>query len=72
MLRYVKKSYRLGGNTNSSSFALIPKEENPSTFSRFRPISLCNVSLQNNDKDNENRLREVLPKIIFENQGGFL
>jgi hypothetical protein len=44
MVRYVKKSSHMGGNTNSSFLYLVPKEVNPSWLSRFRPISLCTVS----------------------------
>jgi hypothetical protein len=44
MIQYVQKSARMGGSTNSSFLALIPKEFNPSSFKRFCPISLCNVS----------------------------
>ena len=29
-----------GGNTKSSYLALIPKESNPVTFNKYRPISL--------------------------------
>jgi hypothetical protein len=44
MLQYTHHSLRIGGNTNSSFIALVPKESNPSTFARFWPISLCNSS----------------------------
>jgi hypothetical protein len=44
MLMHVQKKHKLGGITNSSFLALIPKEVNPSMFSRFQPISLCNSS----------------------------
>jgi hypothetical protein len=43
MIKYVQKSFKIGGEINSNFLALIPKEENPSSFSRFWPISLCNV-----------------------------
>eukprot|EP00253_Pinus_taeda_P004290 PITA_04290 len=42
MIRWVLRKGKLGGFTNSTYLALIPKENRPSTFSRFRPISLCN------------------------------
>lgn len=41
--RFLKKA-KVGGGTNSTYLALIPKETNPETFARFRPISLCNAS----------------------------
>jgi hypothetical protein len=50
MVNYVQKSSRMGGATNSSFLALIPKEKNASSFDRFHPISLCNV-LQNLTKN---------------------
>ena len=45
LYRMVKKAQnctKLGGNTNSSFLALIPKEKGAKNFNRFRPISLCN------------------------------
>jgi hypothetical protein len=44
MLHYSHQSLKLGGNTNSCFLSLVPKEANPTSFSRFRPISLCNTS----------------------------
>ena len=44
MVTSFKKKSKVGGCTNSTFLALIPKEVNPATFDRFRPISLCNAS----------------------------
>jgi hypothetical protein len=44
MIQYVKKSCRMGGAINFVFPNLIPKERNGVSFSRFRPISSCNVS----------------------------
>jgi hypothetical protein len=44
MVRYVQKSARVGGSTNSSFLALVPKEVNPSSFIIFIPISLSTMS----------------------------
>lgn len=44
MVGYSFKTFIMGGGINTSFLALIPKESNPSSFSIFRPISLCNVS----------------------------
>lgn len=68
---YLQKK-NIGGNTKSSYLALIPKQAKPSTFNRFRPISLCNSSYKIIKKIIANRIKEVLPIIISENQGGFM
>jgi hypothetical protein len=44
MIRYVQTTCKLGGATNTSFLALIPKVKNANSFDRFHPISLCNVS----------------------------
>jgi hypothetical protein len=72
MIQYVQKSVRMGGNTNSSFLDLIPKEINPSSFSRFCPISLCNVSYNIISKIIENHIKPFLPSLISPNQGGFV
>jgi len=63
---------KLGGNIKSSYLALIQKEANPSTFNKFHPISLCNSSYKIITKIIANRVKEVFPIIISENQGGFV
>eukprot|EP00253_Pinus_taeda_P022475 PITA_22475 len=75
LLRMVRKSQncaKLGGGINSAFLALIPKEKGASDFSRFRPISLCNSSYKLVSKIIANRLKNILPDIIPENQGGFI
>ena len=62
----------MGGSTNSTFLALIPKEVNPSTFERFRPISLCNSSYKILAKLLANRTRPLLGKLISTSQGGFI
>jgi hypothetical protein len=45
-LKMILKSQRcskIGGGTNSSFLALIPKEKGAIIFGRFQPISLCNT-----------------------------
>jgi hypothetical protein len=72
MVRYIQRSARIGGNSNSSFLALIPKEVNPSSFNRFRPISLYNVSYKIISKVIANRIKPLLHKLISPSQGGFV
>eukprot|EP01018_Ginkgo_biloba_P025672 Gb_11085 [translate_table: standard] len=75
LLRCCEESRRSGkilGRMNATFIALIPKEKNPTSFHRFRPISLCNVSYKIISKLMANRLRRFFPKLIFEEQGGFV
>ena len=75
LFRLVKKSqscFKLGGGTNSSFLALIPKEKGAISFSRFCPISLYNIGYKVITKVLAIRLKDVLPLIIPENQGGFI
>eukprot|EP00253_Pinus_taeda_P028479 PITA_28479 len=72
MLRGVQRKGKMGGFTNSTFLTLIPKENRPTSFSRFRPISLCNSSYKIFTKIIATRLKPLLPSLISENQGGFL
>eukprot|EP00253_Pinus_taeda_P028094 PITA_28094 len=69
--RFMEKA-KVGGGTNSTYLALIPKESNPETFSRFRPISLCNTSYKILAKLIANRIKPLLNKLISPSQGGFV
>eukprot|EP00253_Pinus_taeda_P010538 PITA_10538 len=62
----------VGGGINSTFLALIPKENNPGTFDRYRPISLCNSSYKILAKLMENRIKPLLQKLITPAQGGFV
>ena len=62
----------MGGCTNSTFLALIPKDVNPSSFNRFRPISLCNSSYKITAKLLANRFKPLLGKLISPLQGGFV
>ena len=44
MIKEFQLKAKVGGCTNSTLLALIPKEVNPTTFNRFKPISFCNAS----------------------------
>lgn len=75
LLRMVRKSQycsKIRGSTNSTFLALLPKEKGASYFSRFHPISLCNTSYKLITKIISIRLKNILPDIIPENQGGFI
>lgn len=75
LLKMVQKSQniqKIGGSTNSVFLALIPKEKGANNFNRFQTISLCNRGYKLITKIIANRLKFILPKIILENQGGFI
>eukprot|EP00253_Pinus_taeda_P018786 PITA_18786 len=75
LLKMIQKSQacqKIGGSTKSSFLALIPKEKGANSFNRFRPISLCNIGYKLITKIIASRLKHILPKIIPENQGGFI
>jgi hypothetical protein len=64
MLNYTLQKKKVGGATNSTFLALIPKETNPSNFSRFQPISLCNSSYKILTKIISSRLKPLLSKLV--------
>ena len=63
---------KIGGATNSTFLALIPKERNPSAISRYIPISLCKSSYKIISKVIANMIKKVIPLLIFEIQGSFI
>ena len=63
---------KIGGSKNSAFLPLIPKEKGANSFSRFRPISLCNIGYKIITKVIASRLKRILPDLILENQGGFI
>ena len=72
MITSFQKKSKMGGCTNSTFLALIPKDVNPSSFDRFKPVSLCNASYKIIAKLLEKRLRPLLGKLISPLQGGFV
>ena len=57
---------------NSTFIALIPKEEDAYTPSKFRPIALCNVLYKIISKVMATRLKPIPPLIISEEQSGYV
>ncbi|XP_056690351.1 uncharacterized protein [Spinacia oleracea] len=57
---------------NHTAITLIPKTKCPKNVSEFRPISCCNTLYKCVTKVLCGRLRQVLPDLILENQGGFV
>ena len=72
MIKKSQSCNKIGGSTNSTFLALIPKEKEAHSFERFRPISLCNIGYKLIMKIIANRLKYILPHLIPENQGGFV
>ena len=64
MIKGFLKKAKMGGSTNSTFLTLIPKETNPSSFDRFRPISLCNASYKIIAKLLANIIKPLLSKLI--------
>ena len=72
MVSSFQKKAKVGGCTNSTFLAIIPKEVNPSSFDRLCPISLCNASYKILAKLLANRLKLLLGKLVSPLQGGFV
>jgi len=67
MIKSFQQKAKVGGGTNSTFLALIPKEVSPGTFDGFKPISLCNASYKILAKLLANRLKPLLGKLISPN-----
>lgn len=63
---------RLLNEVNSTTITLIPKLLCPNNVGDYRPIACCNVIYKCITKVICNRLTDVLPDIIMENQGAFV
>ena len=55
-----------------SFITLIPKVKNPKYISQYQPISLSNVLYRVYSKVLANRLKKLLPNIVFEQQSAFM
>ncbi|CAM8877429.1 unnamed protein product [Rhodiola kirilowii] len=63
---------RLDVRLNETLIVLIPKVKVAERVEDLRPISLCNVVMKIITKALTNRLKEVLPTIISQNQSAFI
>lgn len=66
------QSGKLLQELNSTIITLVPKVPNPEKTSEYRPISCCNTVYKCIPKIIANRLREVLPGFVSENQSAFV
>jgi len=57
---------------NTTFIALIPKEDNPITFKKFNPISLCSCIYKIISNVIARRLENILSKQIFGEEFSFL
>ncbi|XP_074297220.1 uncharacterized protein LOC141627923 [Silene latifolia] len=63
---------KLLNQINATTVTLIPKVHNPGKVQQFSPIACCNVIYKTISKLLCNRLSEVLPDIISQNQSAFV
>ncbi|GJR02930.1 hypothetical protein Tco_0525914 [Tanacetum coccineum] len=59
---------KLLGEVNATLISLVPKIPTPNKVSNFRPIACCNVLYKFISKIMTNRIKEVLGKLVNENQ----
>jgi retron-type reverse transcriptase len=68
----VRLKGKILSSLNATFLVLIPKKDHPTTFSDFRPISLCNLVYKLISKVISSRLKPVLEKNLSPEQHGFL
>lgn len=61
----------MSGALNATFITLIPKKDNPESFSNFRPVALCNLVYKLVTKIIADRLKPLLSKFISKEQFGF-
>lgn len=59
-------------DVNKTLLTLIPKCEDPTKVSHFRPIALCNVAYKVVTKVITQRLRVIMPYVVSDNQSSFI
>jgi hypothetical protein len=69
---YCLHSGKLLPSLNHTYVKLIPKIKCPEKVTEYMPISLCNVLYKLISKVLANRLKKILPHIIFESQSAFI
>lgn len=71
-VHYFFNSGHLPHGINATAIALIPKIENPTSMSDFRPIACCNTIYKCISKILANRLKTVLPYLIDRTLSAFV
>ena len=67
-----KRTKRVLKAFNATFLTLLPKEQGVDSPRKFRPISLCNVVLKIITKVMANHLKPMLPKLVSQEQSGFV
>lgn len=57
---------------NHTFFTLIPKSKSSTVMKNYRPIALCNMISQFLAKMLANRLQDITPELISDNQAAFV
>lgn len=65
------QDHQIDPSINTIYICLIPKKDNASTISQYRPISLCNTIYKIITKIIMNRLKPILEQIIHPSQSSF-
>lgn len=71
-LEYFHKNAKLVRGSNNSFIVLIPKKDDPSKVTDFRPISLIGCMYKELSKVLANRLRKVIHNLISDSQTTFV
>jgi hypothetical protein len=71
MLDFLNNGHMLK-SLNFTHIALIPKVKSPESMTQFRPINLCNVLYKIISKVLMNRMKTILPLVVFDSQRAFV